>query len=402
MRSLLVLSHVVPHPPDTGVHTRTFNLWRQLAREFRIRALCFHRSEGGRLAIDAADSAEALRSIADVSVFPVPQDESRLRLMRDHASSVLRRRSYTVPMYDSPAFSRALAVALASEEFDLVQLETLDLAAHIPAVLGRRTACTHHNVESDLLARRSMREENPALAAYMRLQSRLMRDEEKRWCPRLDLNLVVSERDRDRLAEIAPGTTLSVVPNGVDIDQFMPVEGGESGVAFTGGTMYYPNRDALAYFAAEILPLLRKSDPDLLVNWIGRATPEEVEEFGARGVRLTGRVADVRPLVAQAGCFVVPLRVGGGTRLKILEAWAMGKAVVTTTIGCEGLAAVDGQNCLVRDTASGFADAVVEVLGRTDLRRRLGESGRATVEERYSWDAIGQDLLGSYRQLLTR
>src|SRR4029077_7101234 len=117
------------------------------------------------------------------------------------------------------------------------------------------------------------------------------------------------------------------------------------------------------------------------------------------GVELTGYVDDTRPYLERAACFIVPLRVGGGTRLKILNAWAMGKAIVSTSIGCEGLAAVDGQNILIRDTAEGFAEAIDSVLSDEGVRRRLGAAGRRTVEQTYSWDIIGREMGGLYERV---
>jgi len=194
-----------------------------------------------------------------------------------------------------------------------------------------------------------------------------------------------------------PRAHVAVVPNGVDVDTFRPLMGAGAGVAFVGGTNTFPNRDALDFFCGEILPRLRAAGVQGPMQWIGSASADEQRLYFERyRMNLTGYIDDVRPLMAAAACHVVPLRTGGGTRLKILNAWAMGKAVVSTSVGCEGLAAVDGDNILIRDHPGEFADAVLRVLDNPQLQHDLGARGRATAERLYSWEAIGQPMLDTY------
>jgi len=233
--------------------------------------------------------------------------------------------------------------------------------------------------------------------AYFRYQAGLMNAVERQHCECLALNVTCSEHDRALLLKAAPRARVVVVPNGVDMDAFQPVDGGGAGVAFVGGTTPFPNRDALDFFCDEILPRLRAAGAPGPMRWIGSASPDEQRTYLDRhGIDLTGYVDDVRPAMGAAACHVVPLRTGGGTRLKILNAWAMGKAVVSTSVGCEGLAAVDGDNILIRDSPGEFADAVLRVLGNPQLQRDLGTRGRATAERLYSWDSIGQPMLDTY------
>ncbi|MEP6474534.1 MAG: glycosyltransferase family 4 protein, partial [Gemmatimonadota bacterium] len=217
------------------------------------------------------------------------------------------------------------------------------------------------------------------------------------WCGRVALNITVSDADADQLRAIAPQGRYLTVPNGVDVGAFRPAAGSGKGVVYVGGTTWFPNRDALDYWSAEIHPLFRQLVGDVPVKWVGRATEQEQRQFAADpGIELTGYVQDVRPYVHEAGCFIVPLRIGGGTRLKILDAWAMGKAVVSTSIGCEGLRAVDGQNILIRDSPKEFAEAVALVLRDAALRQRLGAAARQTVEETYSWEVLSQPMIEAY------
>jgi glycosyltransferase involved in cell wall biosynthesis len=166
---------------------------------------------------------------------------------------------------------------------------------------------------------------------------------------------------------------------------------------FVGGTSWYPNRDALHWFVEEIAPRLRSRGVPAHVTWVGRATDAEQREFSrVEGLTLTGYVDDIRPYVARAACYIAPLRVGGGTRLKLLDAWAMGKAIVSTTIGAEGLGARHGETMLLADTADAFADAIASVLRDEGLRRRIGAAARREAEERFSWDVIGETVRRLY------
>ena len=185
------------------------------------------------------------------------------------------------------------------------------------------------------------------------------------------------------------------------MDGLRPEPGANDGLVFVGGNTWWPNRDALEYFSESIVPVIRASGLQPRVRWVGRATEEDQQTYRREhDIELTGYVDDVRPFVRDADCYVTPLRVGGGTRLKILEAWAMGKAVVSTSIGCEGLEAVDGENILIGDTPESFGEAVISVLRDPTLRDRLGRGGRSTVERRYGWDTIGESMVLDYRNLL--
>jgi len=396
---LLFLCQTLPYPPDGGVWIRTYHVLRLLAQAFDITALCFERSAtaGNGAARDSAASREALARFAAVEVFPIPQRHSRLRYLWDHLRSTALRRVYTRYLYQSRAFHRRLTDLLGSKAFDLVHLDSLDLIRYVPACRGTPVVCVHHNVESSHLERRAAIERNTWRSAYLRYQARLMEEVERRWCERVVLNVAVSEQDRALLKRIAPGARVAIVPNGVDTEEFQPDGTRGTGVVFVGGTNWFPNRDALDFFCEQILPHVQAGGAHVPARWVGSASAEQRRSYRERyGVELTGYVDDVRPFMRDAACHIVPLRAGGGTRLKILNAWAMGMAVVSTSIGCEGLAAVDGENILIRDDPKDFANAVLEVLETEAVRRRLGERGRATTERLYSWDVIGQDMIETY------
>jgi glycosyltransferase involved in cell wall biosynthesis len=400
---LLFLCQTVPYPPDGGVWIRTYHILRLLSRAFDITALCFERPP-----MDGTDperlretSVEALSRFADVEVFPIPQRHSRARFVWDHVRSLATHRVYTTFRYDSQDFAGRLQAVLRSTDVDLVHVDSLDLAGHLSACRDRPVICVHHDVTSMQLGRRAAIETAEWRRAYLRHQARLTEQCERQWCTRVALNVAVSAEDAAALTRIAPGARVAVVPNGVDVDEFRPDGGAGRGAAYVGGLHWFPNADALEYFAAEILPHVRAARPDAPMAWIGSATEDQRRHYAARfGIDVSGYVDDVRPFMREAGCHIVPLRAGGGTRLKILNSWAMGKPVVSTSIGCEGLDAADGRNILIRDDPKAFAKAMLAVLEDEALARRLGDAGRATAEQQYSWDVIGRGLIERYLDVL--
>lgn len=393
-KRLLFLSHRLPYPPHNGASIRTFNILKQLAREFEITALCFDRNDPATGGMPLAERMEALAPYASVEVFPIPQEHSTWRKILDHTRSVLTLRPYTYYMHDSAGFGRRLRYHLA-QGYDLVHLDSLDLVRWVPSLRHLPTICTHHNVESALLQRRAGAEPWHR-AVYMRLQGRLLRKAERHFMSQMALNIAVSDTDEAELRRIDPDLRIAVIPNGVDIDAFRPGSEGTSGCVFVGGTTWFPNKDGLRWFAESVLPELIRQGWNEEVVWVGRATDDEIARYRPAGIRLTGYVEDIRPYVQEALCFIVPLRVGGGTRLKVLDAWAMGKAVVSTPIGSEGLDARHEINVLLAETPTQFAAAILRVLADGELRTRLGRAARETAVRLYSWEGLGARIRTLY------
>ena len=400
---LLFLCHTLPYPLDGGIWIRTYHVLRMLAQAFDVTALCFERAASS--GADTSEQTAAARQglghlVSSVEVFKIPQRHSRARFVYDHFRSAVLRRVYTTYVYESRAFQRRVNELLDSTEFDLVHVDSLDLARYLPALRNLPVACVHIDIESALLRRRADVEQSALRRAYFRYQAGRMQGVERRWCGRVALNVAVSERDRDRILQLAPESRVVVVPNGVDTTEFQPDDSAGAGLAFTGGTNPFPNLDALEFFTGDVLPHLRAAGYHGPVRWIGRASVEQQRDYAERyGIELTGYVEDVRPMLREAACHVVPLRVGGGTRLKILNSWAMGKPVVSTSVGCEGLAAADGENILIRDEPAAFAEAVLGVLNDATLGRRLGAGGRATAERLYGWNVVGERMVDAYLAL---
>lgn len=403
-----VLAQCLPYPPQSGVRTRTFNILRELQREFDVSVVPFSRRVHQPLPADREDGRVKLgQVVSDVGVpIPIPGEQSSARRLWDHLRSVLTRQPYTTYEYRSRDFLRQLHAVRRNGAPHLVHLDSFDLEAWLEELPALPVACTHHDIEPQLLRMRATRMPGVFASRYLRHQADLMERSMRATCPTFDLNVMMSELDAVRLDEIAPKSKLYVAPNGVDAEYFRPMADVPlipGRVVFLGPTYQFANRDAVEFLVDDIFPRVRTHCPTASLRLIGRNADADRQRWeGEPGVTCAGQVEDVRPFLAEASCVVVPIRVGGGTRLKILDAWAMGKAVVSTAAGCEGLRAVDGENIIIRDTPHAFAEAVCTVMGDRQLRERLGSNARETVGAMYAWSRIGAGLRGAYHGLMAR
>jgi glycosyltransferase involved in cell wall biosynthesis len=401
MARLLFLSHRLPFPPHSGAAIRTYNVLVELSRRYEIDALCFDRTDAGMAGTNVEQRINALRPYARCEVFTIPQQASRARFLWDHVRSVVTGRAYTYFVHDSNAFLDRLRSYLRDNTYDLIHVDTLDLVRTLDLLPLEKTTLTHHNVESELLDRRASLEKNVLRREYTRWQASLVRRAERRYVPRVVCNLCASADDQRLLEAIAPGMRSAVVPNGVDDVYFSRPPGPRrGGLVFVGGTSWHPNRDALEWFVGEILPAIRAAGLAIPVTWVGRMTTAEKARYSTiEGFTATGYVEDVRPYLADAVCFIAPIRFGGGTRLKMLDAWAMEAPVVATRAAMEGLDPVDGDNCLLAETPAEFVAQIRRLTGDAELAGRLARAGRACVEQHFAWRKVGADLRSLYATL---
>ncbi len=405
--SLLVLSQCLPYPPHSGVANRTFNILVQLQRAFDVHLVAFsrrnHQADAAALASARAGLGEHLTRVYEPA--PLDGERSRLLRVRNHLQSLATGRPYTLYEYGSARLARTLRDSIVAARPVMVHLDSLDLYGWLPDLPAVPAAVTHHSVESDLLRSRARQIGSTALRAYLLHQAKLVEAVERRLCPELPLNVMMSDTDAEKLRALAPGSRTVTAPNGVDTDYFAPRPGSAQPgrLVFLGPTYMYPNRDALDWFTGAMWSGVRAGVPDARLDLVGKNAPADRARYErVLGVRCHGYVPDVRPYLAEASCSIVPIRVGGGTRLKLLDAWAMGTPVVSTSTGCEGLDAVDGENILIRDDSREFAAAVVAVLTDPALRSRLSTAGRATAVRLYNWRAIGDRLIRAYKDLIAR
>lgn len=393
---LLWLTAKPPFPLTDGGRIAVYEPLRRLAaRGHQITLLTFRSPDEGPA------NLTPLTKFCRVESVPHDTGARLAGIARNLFSSL----PYNVAKYQSPVMTQRLEEILARASFDVAHLEQVHLAGyqtitqgkwHIPTVLRQQ------NIESHL-AERYWRTQTGLRRLYARLLAHRMRRYEAAMCAIMDCCLAITDADAQRLRALSPQANVLVVPAGVDTPAFRPSPGREEPdtLVFVGSMDWLPNIDAARWFCQEVLPAIRRECPALQLYIVGKNPPPEVCRLAEPGaVHITGFVEDVRDYFARAAVFVVPLRVGGGMRVKLLQALAMERAVVSTSIGAEGIAVTHGQDILLADSAPDFAQRIINLLHNPELRARLGENGRRLVEERYSWEAATDQLELAYRDAI--
>ena len=390
-------------PLDKGGKLRTWHLMRHLATRHRITYLSFEESSQ----TDA--DREGMREVCE-RLITIPRDDAPKGTWRFRAGAaryLVDRAPYAVAKYRSGEYRRTLCELLGRERFDAVVCDFLPPAVNLPERLPCPSILFTHNVEAEIWRRHAETASNPAARALLSAQWRRMLRFEGDAIRRFDLVLAVSDADGrtfDRLYPDALRTPVHVVQTGVETDYFVPSDAarGRAHLVFTGSMDWLPNEDGMTYFCREILPRIRQSEPDVTLAIVGRSpTPAVMKLAELPGVEVTGRVDDVRPYIARASVYVVPLRIGGGTRLKIFEAMSMATAVVSTTVGAEGLPVTRGHDIVIADEPARFAQSVVHLIRDEAARRTLETAARQLVVGRYDWSAVALDFEAALRQLTT-
>jgi sugar transferase (PEP-CTERM/EpsH1 system associated) len=388
---ILFVTPVLP-VPTTGGRTRAYNLIKQIGPRHEVHVLSFVQPAEHALVHQIEPYCERLELVPFEGFRPLGKWRNRLRGWRRTLLSPRPEYAHTFPVSE---LRQPLREGLGRRTFDIVLFHHLFVAelAHEFGDVGAVLA--EDNVESNVAGRMRDRAANPVHWLRDWLNWRKLSAFERHWVRRFSVCVAVSDRDAAMLRQMSPSTEVYVVPNGVDSDSFAPRgdrREAES-MLFFGTLSYSPNADGLIWFCQEILPRIRQSRPEVRLEVVGLNPPSRVTDLGQLpGVQVTGFVPDIRPKLWSATLCVVPLQVGGGTRLKILEALAAGCPVVSTTVGAEGLDLVEGQHLLVADDAEQFAQKTVQLLESEDLRRRLSDAGRSIVARRYDWKRIAGQL----------
>ena len=381
-------------PLDKGGKLRTWHLMRHLARHHDITYLCFAEPT------QTAEDRDGMREVCSIleSVPRTDAPKGTWRFYADAARYVVDPLPYAVAKYRSQPYAARVKWLLDQGQFDALVCDFLPPAVNLPPSLGIPSVLFTHNVEAEIWRRHAETATNPLSRALMTQQWQRMLAFEREALTRFDVVLAVSAADGDTFQRLYPGALrhpVHVVQTGVDTAYFTPSPGAErpAHMVFTGSMDWLPNEDGMLFFVRDILPRIRAAEPNATLSVIGRAPTPAVRRLAEQaGVEVTGRVDDVRPHVAAGEVYIVPLRIGGGTRLKIFEAMSMGKAVVSTTIGAEGLPVTAGHDIVIADEPAQFADAVVRLIRNSQERRALEIAARRLVVERYDWSAVAHDF----------
>lgn len=378
-------------PPDTGGKIRSYHILRELASGHSITFFSFY----GR---HAHDTHSQLNEIFE-RVITIPLDlpaPKSIHELYEYGLGLFSGQPYNISKYCKPNVQQELLRLLQQESFDAIVCDFVIAAGSIPWEVSTPKILFTHNVESVIWQRHYQVSRNPLWKAISWREWRNMEAAERKYLGKADHILTVSEDDRRFFAKFVDAAKLSVIPTGVDTEYFVPTEAPETPnrLVFTGSMDWLPNEDGVIYFMKEILPLVQREIPGVSLTVVGRNPAQRLKDLvvGTANVRLTGWVEDIRPFLSQAEVAVVPLRIGGGTRLKIFEAMSMGKTVVSTTIGAEGLPVISGEHLLIADEPAQFAKNTVELLRDAARRRSMGITAHKLVVQNYSWKMVAQQF----------
>lgn len=387
---VLVLIPTFPYPPYDGFNLRVWNMYRLLAKRVDLTLLC---------SLFESPSAEALQKCTteglNVTAVQVIQRSRIAEFMKKLRFILYRYPVWTAGFY-FPEMKAFIEGLLRRQEFDIIAIESTWLGHYWPLLKARSeaTILVLHDLDSEKWQRQAALMPLGRQRLYYICNAWGFRHVEDYLLKRVDLTFVTSQREKKHLHDTYGNHSIEIIPNGVDTESLRPLPISVStDLLFVGSLSYLPNTDGVLFFASEVMPELHRRFPDLRWMIVGKNAPVAVQSLdGVNGVEVVGEVPDVEPYYRRCAVSVVPLRAGSGTRLKILEAMAWGRPVVSTMLGCEGLDVEDRQHLLIADRPDDFVKAVAELLTKPELRNSIIHSARDLVENRYSWTAIAEKV----------
>jgi glycosyltransferase involved in cell wall biosynthesis len=373
-------------PVQSGGDIRSYHIARELARAHELVFLSYY--DGKK---DPEYEKALARNFPSAVCICSGQPQGELARSLDYLRRAFSPLPYAIGRFACTAVREEIGNYFAQRRFDVAVCDFLDAAVNFPQNLTIPSVVFQHNVESEIWRRHASTNSNLLKRKLYELEFRKMQSFESSTLTRFHHIIAVSEHDRSLMEKWVSGSRISVVPTGVDAASFHPDTGDKVSsctVLFTGAMDWLPNVDAMEYFCGEIWPLVLARSPEAKLRIVGRNPGERVRKLVSASVEVTGTVPDVREHLRNAAMVVVPLRIGGGTRLKIYEAMAAGKAVVSTSVGAEGLDVHHGRDIVLADTPETFAAAVVTILRDENLRKKY-ESAALELAAKYDWSTIG-------------
>ena len=398
---ILVIADYLPYPLIGGDRIRIYNILRRAAEKHEISLVAF------------LEKPSDIEGVAHLKEFCVHVETVNFVQRRRFAklpgmiSYALSGKPPELSLLYSDEFTRKIKKLTDAVDFDIVQIEHARMGLYLEKISpskSRKSAIMFHNFTSQQYDRVSHVEKRWDRKIRSKLNSIAMGYWEPRYAEKFSLSTTVSEEDRQLLLDANPRLQVEVIPNGVDVKKYQPLPLPSKNIPpsllYLGNMGYPPNVDAALYFCEEILPLIRQKSNDAEFWVVGRDPSPEVLALDGENVHVTGRVDDVIPYYQKSAICVVSLRAGGGTRLKILEAMALGRPVISTSIGCEGLDVLDGEHLLIADTPAQFAEKTTLLLHDIELYQHLSTNGRKLVENYYDWDPIADKLMDLYEEMI--
>lgn len=396
---ILVIADYLPYPLIGGDRIRIYNLLRRVASRHEVSLAAF---------LEKPEDAECVPHLQQICAKVVTANfprRSRLARLPGLLRFALASKPMELNLLQSGELVAKIKQLVSTEDFDIVQIEHSRMGLYLetlPQDRRSKTILMFHNFTFQQYSRVSHIERRWDRKMRALLNSLAMLRWEPRYAERFDRCTTVSTIDRDLLLKSNPHLKVDVIPNGVDIQryQLLPAENATPSLLFIGNMEYPPCVDAVLYFCTEVFPRILRMIPTMELWIVGRDPRSEVLQLNGGNIHVTGRVKDVVPYYRQSHVCVVPIRAGGGTRLKILEAMALGRPVVSTTIGCEGLNVIDGEHLLIADDPDQFADKTIRLLLDQELYQRITINGRKLVEDQYDWDKVAGKLMQVYTEMV--
>jgi glycosyltransferase involved in cell wall biosynthesis len=352
-------------------------------------------TEGIQAAIKALDPC-----ITKHWVEPIPYEKFRFHKLLLITKSFFSKTPYTVNWLKSRSANKLLGEIISNNNYDLIHFDTISLDVYRKlAHKNTKVIMNHHNIESHMMGRRAMKEKNYFKKFYFQMEYKKLYKYERDHLPNYDGHIVCSKDDAHRLRELSQANNIEVIPNGIDISCAEPAKFIDKGsLLFIGGLSWYPNKDAVFHFFDKIYPILRKRNINVTVDIIGRNAPKELIELASSddSINIHGFVDDVSKYYERSNIYICPIRDGGGTKLKILDAFAKKMAVVAYSIACEGIEVNHEENVMVAENVEQFAQYIIELINDIDKCMRLGNNAFKLVERKYNYNSIGQKLSSFY------
>jgi sugar transferase (PEP-CTERM/EpsH1 system associated) len=393
--NILFLSTENPYPPDGGHHLRTFNVLKILASRHKIYFVGFAQDKSEFKYIP-----EIKKFCETVDIFKVSETGYNKAFFLLACKNLFSKQPLIAQRYFIPEARKRIKQMVVDGSIDLVHMDMLALGLYKEILKDTPVILTNHNVESLRIYRWMQIEKNLLIKCFLYYQHLKLRAFEQRICPEFDQCIVVSEYDRNYLKDLCGVDNFVVIPNGVDVRYFKP-ESGEvkrDHLVWVGGMTGPYNSDAVDFFLEKIWSLVKHKVPEATIDFAGGGPTQTLRKKALedKTVHVLGFVPDVRPIVQRASVFVAPIRIGSGTKIKILNAMAQAKPVVATTAAAEGIDVTPEENILIADDPEEFAKKILNLLKNEEMRREMGEKARELIERKYSWDVISESIHRTY------
>lgn len=397
---ILWLSHLVPYPPKGGALQRSYNMIREIGKYHEITLVAFNqmslleRSLPKELFPLLHAKEMLLKSVESVTTLDIPEESIPKGRYYVALKALLKGKAYNMEWLRSLEAERVISKTLRDNVFDVVHVDTISLAPYFDLFNDLPIVLNHHNFESDMLRKRAETEQSSLKALFFRYEASRLLKSEIEFSRKAQLNLVCSDLDAENMQYITEKDNFLTVPNGVDISYFYPNTKAKivkNSIVIVGGMSWYPNREAVEYFIRDIWPIIKPEFPDMEVHIIGRSPTEKIISFSnsESNVFLHGFVEDVRDYLWAAHFYFCPIKTGGGTKLKILDALATGCCIIADPFSCEGINVVENENVLFASSPQDYLNSIKRILNNPDLEETVKVNGPKLIREQYSYSSIG-------------